>query len=361
MTQNIYFEMAENFQIYHDALLQHGGAESVALSWASEMDKSLNVIAASKNHKSKLQNEINVLIPFIKSQKQLELLFPIIPLLLWNKLRKFENYKFLVSTTGVAHYLVNNKNTFILYVHSPTRWIWDKESFNIGRKKIEIYLANALRPLFKYLDIKKITTADLLIANSHHTKKRIMEIYRREAIVIHPPASKILTESQTPDMNLERFQFYLSIGRAKGYKGFDMLMNVANSAGKKIVFVGEGTENYNSEYVRGLGYVKETELKWLYENANALVAVSEEDFGLTPIEAAFHGCPTIAFGNKGYLDSVKNGISGLHIQNKDLKSLAEHLMNFNRLDFDIIQLQNFANNFTLSKHIKKLQEIINEK
>ena len=57
--------------------------------------------------------------------------------------------------------------------------------------------------------------------------------------------------------------------------------------------------------------MSDAELRWIYARARALVAPSLEDYGLTPLEAASFGVPTLALEAGGYLDTVAPGRSGL--------------------------------------------------
>jgi len=63
--------------------------------------------------------------------------------------------------------------------------------------------------------------------------------------------------------------------------------------------------------VRVVSGVSDAELRWIYARASALVAPSLEDYGLTPLEAASFGVPTLALAAGGYLDTVAPGLSGL--------------------------------------------------
>ena len=60
-----------------------------------------------------------------------------------------------------------------------------------------------------------------------------------------------------------------------------------------------------------LGSVSDSQLRWLYANSAGLVAASFEDYGLTPLEAAAFGKPTAALRWGGYLDTVREGETGV--------------------------------------------------
>jgi glycogen synthase len=64
--------------------------------------------------------------------------------------------------------------------------------------------------------------------------------------------------------------------------------------------------------VRLLTGLTDAQLRWLYAHSSALVTASYEDFGLTPLEAASYGRPTIALHWGGFLDTVDEGRTGLY-------------------------------------------------
>jgi glycosyltransferase involved in cell wall biosynthesis len=344
-----------NIAIYHDALLQNGGAEKVALMWAQKLRYPITVLAW--NNKETVTNEIapKVMLKFIKSQKVLEYSFPLLPAILPFLKRNKEMIR-LVSTTGLAHHFKGYWDKRILYIHSPARWIWDAESFNLGRKRSQVAFANLLRPFFKYYDRKSIKKNDVLLVNSYTTREKVRKAYSRDSQVLFPPVAKFNgTVRQFPlPKNYEHF--FLQVGRVRGYKGYDFLIEVFKDSEFRLIMVGEGTEKIQNESILGLGFVSECELAWLYESAQALLAVSKEDFGLTPVEAAFYGCPTIAFKQNGYLDSVRDGISGQHVVPNNVEIMKKALLEFDRTKYNSIKMLEFAREFSIENHMSKLEK-----
>jgi glycosyltransferase involved in cell wall biosynthesis len=62
--------------------------------------------------------------------------------------------------------------------------------------------------------------------------------------------------------------------------------------------------------VRLLTGLEDPQLRWVYAHAVALIAPSIEDFGLTPLEGAAFGKPTLALRAGGYLDTIAEGVTG---------------------------------------------------
>ena len=310
----------------------------------------------SKTFYAENQVETRILFRWLRNQRILELMYPFLPLLLLF-VRKENDAIRLVSTSGIAHHIPGKWHRRILYIHSPASWIWDEKSFNNGRSKSQIYIARLLRPLFKIYDKKSIRSDDILIVNSKNTQLKVLQIYKRDSEIVFPPVVGKSEKSQSIDLPLEYDKFFLQVARVRGYKGTEILIDILCNTDLKLIIVGEGTERYsNNKNIIGLGYVTPSSLRWLYESAQALIAVSQEDFGLTPVEAALHGCPTIAFKQGGYLDSVQEFKSGQFVDPNDREELRNVLLNFNRERYSTEDMHEFAQEFSLRNHILKLSK-----
>ena len=340
-------------QIYHDAFLQHGGAEKVVVSWAKYLDCPIIAIAKGRKFSWTSDTNISEKAPFIQSHRMLQLLFPLIPLIL--KLLKFNNDDLrLVSTTGLAHYFGWRWKKRVIYMHSPSRWIWNKDEIERDLSTIVKFTMSVFRPFFKKYDISKIKDDDILIANSRATELRIREIYNKEARVIFPPVTALSLVSIPPAKVDVESVFFLAIGRLKAYKGFNEAMEACKLANVKLVLVGEGSSKFQSENVIGLGFVTAEELTWLYQNAQALIATGTEDFGLTPVEAALHGCPTLAYPRRGYFDSVRHRFSGEILTECSVHTMSVAIKKFTKSNYSQTNLKIFAEEFSIDTHMKKL-------
>lgn len=349
--------MKNQISVYHDAFLQRGGAEQVATQWALALDSQLTVIGISTEFSVFVKIRVKVLLPWLRTQRALELLYPLLPLIYLFVNSSTDKLR-LVSTTGVAHHFPGKWEKRVLYIHSPARWIWDKESFDINRGKIEILIANLLRPIFKFYDRKSIRTNDILLVNSNATRLKVSQAYSRDSVVLFPPINAKHPESKKIQLPGNFSKFFLHVGRVRGYKGLDFLIEIFDSMESKLVLVGESTEQYRTESVIGLGFVEHSELRWLYENAEALLAVSREDFGLTPVEASNHGCPTIAFGHLGYLDSVKEGVTGKYVSPYNMEEMRLAILKHQKSDYSVVDMRKFAEQFSIDSHMNTLRKYL---
>ena len=350
----------ENTTLYHDAFLQRGGAEEVAVQWSNALKIPLTTLAIAQKVKPELTLEPKVLFEFISSQKQLEIVFPLLPLLMqFVESPKDEDIR-LVSTTGVSHLIPGHWRKRIVYMHAPTRWIWEKEIYEVDRPEYFKIIMSMLRPYFKNYDSSRINDDDILIANSRAGADKIFASYGRRVPYVYPPLRKIDVEPIKPFFPEAFENFFLTVGRFKGYKNFAHTLRAIESTGTKLILAGEGTEIVRHEFAYGLGRISNPELKWLYKNAKALIAVALEDFGLTPIEAASNGCPTIAYKHYGYLDSVCDGVSGEFVTPNDFSALANKIEAFNPTNYVKQELSRFSQKFSIENHLQEIERIYND-
>jgi glycosyltransferase involved in cell wall biosynthesis len=80
--------------------------------------------------------------------------------------------------------------------------------------------------------------------------------------------------------------------------------------------------------IRLLGRLPDEEVANLLSRAKALVHAAEEDFGIVPVEAQSAGCPVIAFGSGGVLETVVEGETGFFFKTQTSESLTEAVLAF---------------------------------
>ncbi len=135
--------------------------------------------------------------------------------------------------------------------------------------------------------------------------RRIEKLYRRPARVIYPPVD---VESYRPGL-LPREEFYVSVSRFVPYKRVDLIVEAFTRMGKPLVVIGEGSEFEKVRRAAGpnvklLGHRSAAEIEDYLQRARAFVFAAEEDFGIASVEAQATGCPVIAYGKGGALETV---------------------------------------------------------
>ena len=122
--------------------------------------------------------------------------------------------------------------------------------------------------------------------------------------------------------------FALCVSRLLPYKNVDAVVRAfASLPGERLVVAGAGPDEsalraLAAANVQFVGRVTDEQLRWLYANCDLLVAASHEDFGLTPLEAATFGKPSVVLRWGGFLDTVTEGETGLFFDAAEPASIA---------------------------------------
>jgi glycosyltransferase involved in cell wall biosynthesis len=203
------------------------------------------------------------------------------------------------------------RGTFHLsYVHTPMRYIWDLETqyFPPGRFPwpVSIYVRSTCAALRRW-DVASTQGVHALLSNSRHVAARIRRHWRRDAETVYPP------------IELDRFaprrgarDYYLLAGAAAPYKRGDLAIEACRILGRRLVVAGSGPLERRLRELAGpdvefLGWVADERMAELYAGARGLLFPGEEDFGMIPLEALASGCPVVAFGQGGALETVGSG------------------------------------------------------
>ena len=198
----------------------------------------------------------------------------------------------------------------ISYCHTPLRYAWDLQ---------HQYLASTprlVRPLVRLVlhqlrgwDYRSAQQVDIFVANSDFIRRRIAKTWRRDAEVIYPPV-----DLAAFPLHRTKSDFYVAASRLVPYKAVPVIAEAfAAMPERRLVVAGSGPDlkrvqeiARQAPNIEVLGYVSDTRLRELLQQARALVFAAEEDFGILPVEAQACGTPVIALGRGGALETVRN-------------------------------------------------------
>jgi glycosyltransferase involved in cell wall biosynthesis len=244
--------------------------------------------------------------------------------------------------------------THVCYCHSPMRYLWDQFEDYVGPSStLAKFFFSAALPRLRVWDFVTASRVDRFAANSHHVQARIKQYWRRDSEVIFPPVDLDRFRA-----NKDRSDYYLITGRHVPYKRIDLAIEACNRLGRRLIITGRGRETRRLRRLAGktiefADHCTREDLVKLYENARAFLMTPEEDFGIAPVEAMAAGCPVIAYGRGGSLDTVAPGISGLLFPHQTVESLIEVICAFERQEkeFRPEQIRDHAEQFD-RKHFK---------
>lgn len=274
----------------------------------------------------------------------------------------------------------------ICYCHTPMRYLWEFRDVYFDRYPALIRgLIGFFLNQLKRFDLKTNERVDLFIANSQYIRERIMRVYRRDAVVVHPPCeldffspgeNNILSpvilslmpscegknqdeesskeilptdlafarnhggqddKAIAPQADGSREPFYLAVSHFVPYKRLDIVIKAFNELDRPLVIIGSGPlETQYRQLARKprisfLGSASDADLRETYQKAKALIFPAEEDFGIVPLEAQACGTPVVAFGCGGALETVK---SGVFFDEQTPEAVKEAVLKFETMHFN---------------------------
>ncbi|MFV0458024.1 MAG: glycosyltransferase [Actinomycetales bacterium] len=231
----------------------------------------------------------------------------------------------LCSSSGWAHG-VSAAGHKVVYCHNPARWLYQPSQY-LQQHSLPVRAAlRACRAHLLRVDQKAAhSPRTTYIANSTNVARRIRTVYDLHADVVPPPVSIDPDGPREPIPGLEP-GYLLTVGRARSYKYTEAVVEAMHDLPEhRLVTVGwdgQAPAQVADRLIR-LRDLSDAQLRWVYANSQALVAVSDEDFGLTPIEQNAFGRPVVALAAGGYLDSVVEGLNGLLISDRRPATIAQ--------------------------------------
>lgn len=277
----------------------------------------------------------------------------------------------LASTTGWAHGFKTN-GQMIAYCNTPARFLYLPEQYlgDAGPLSLRALGLRFLSPFLRAWDQRAAKRVETYVSNSSAIRERVRTVYGRESQVVYPAQSVNINGPRVPAVGLEDFVgdggHLLLVSRLMPYKNVDKaIAAVASLPNERLVIVGDGPQRADlvaslPDNVRLVSGISDEELRWLYARSRALVAPSFEDFGLTVVEAAAWGKPSIALRAGGYLDTVAEGVTGRFFDAADAKSIAAAIA-ASRFDvWDVTRIKEHAREFSEEAFARKLQKLVDE-
>jgi len=109
--------------------------------------------------------------------------------------------------------------------------------------------------------------------------------------------------------------------------------------------------------VEFLGFVSDDDLGLYYSRARALLFPGVEDFGIVPVEAIAAGCPVIALGEGGILDSMTDRTAVFYSEGT-IGGLQRAIAEFEGRSFDPAELRNHAQTFSVDAFVNGFQRVL---
>lgn len=273
----------------------------------------------------------------------------------------------VASSSGWAHGFDTPEGArTVVYCHNPARWLYQTDEY-LGGPAWRSPLGPpvlALRPMLKRWDRARADRVDVYLANSRVVQRRIRETYGRDAELLPPPHGMDADAPREPVPELDGWEpgYALVVSRLLPYKNVDAVIEAVRGTGRRLVVVGRGPEEARlratlPDNVRLLGGLPDAQLRQVYGDAGVLVAVSHEDFGLAPLEAAAFGVPAVALRGGGFLETVLEGETGVFVDRPDPDLIAAGLARSDAEKWDGARLRARAEEFGERRFIERIRAV----
>jgi glycosyltransferase involved in cell wall biosynthesis len=282
----------------------------------------------------------------------------------------------LVSSSGWAHG-IRCTGRKVVYCHAPARWLYQRERYlgprdglravqRVRRAAAATAVATLGAPLRSW-DRQQALGANRYVVNSTVVQQAVLEAYGLHAEVLPPPPAMLPVGEVEPLDGIER-PFLLCVARLLPYKNVAQIIEATKLAGTfDLVVVGQGPDRERLLTITGddqrihlLGAVSDSALRWLYSECTALVAASYEDYGLSPLEAASFGKPTVALRAGGFLDTIDEFVNGVFFAEPEPAAIAGAISELSRRCWDVTAISRHAQSFSHNRFVERLRAIVTE-
>lgn len=265
------------------------------------------------------------------------------------------------SSSGFAHGVTVEGGFHAVYCYTPPRFLYDPDAyFMAGAPSLQRSRA-LLAPLLSLLrrwDRRAASRPDLYIAISDVVAERVARIYGREAPVVHPPVDvgRVQSTSQEPEVAQP---YYLVLARSLAYKRLDLAIQACNELGARLVVVGDGPAHRELRSIAGptiefLGCRSEGDINRLLHHCTALIQPGREDFGIVPLEANAAGRPAVVFAAGGGVETVVDGVSGVHVHEQSVPAFVDALRRVERATWSPERIRAHAATFGEARFQREL-------
>ena len=381
--------------VYDRVTVEHGGAEDVlkALHQAFPTAPLFTSVVHSKLNWTKdwqIRPSFLQKIPF--APRFHRLLAPLMPI-------AFETHNFSgfdivlsVSSAEAKGVLTTPEQLHLCYLFTPTRYLYEYANAYGATEGWHNWLIiksgiTLVRRYLTWWDKQAALRPDSYITLSQKSVLKIKSIYQRSAKVVYPPvtmhvnkSSSLFNHQQPP------FKYALSLSRLVAYKKVKDGILACYTLNIPIIIVGSGPDfnrltalhadqthirsNHesiqdairlaiqNNKHIIFMGTVTNAERSTLLGSAKVLLMLGDEDFGISAIQAAVQGIPTIVSSHSGASELLKNFSNSIQLRTITNTEVCTALKTTFQLKQSPVAAQELARQTSGKFFIRQMQEIV---
>jgi glycosyltransferase involved in cell wall biosynthesis len=247
----------------------------------------------------------------------------------------------------------------VSYCHTPIRYVWLPMTDSERATGITGLGLRLLRGYFRRVDLDASRRPDLYVANSTAVRDRIREVYKRDAVVIHPPVDV----DEFAIAQEKEHDHFVWVHRLVSYKRPELVAEAFRDLPYRLTMVGVGPleERLRRDLppnVQLRGWMPRTELARLVASAAGFIHIAEEDFGISMVEALAAGTPVIALARGGARDIVTSRDLGVLIQEATIEQLRAALRTVAARNWEGPLLAQSASRFSRSTFAHQMRDLL---
>jgi|SRR3989339_99887 len=260
----------------------------------------------------------------------------------------------------------------IMYCHTPVRYAYDLKdyyykTYSFDLKPIFLFFVYLARVIYQW-GIKKM---DLVLANSKNVQMRLKFYCNIDSEVVYPPIDLEKFGKQPAQASLGgQGSYYLSFGRLDQLKRVDDIVRAFHLMPEKQLIIASGGPELpkikqlavGHGNIEVLGFVDDEKLAELVGNCIANIYIpKQEDFGMTPLEAAAAGKPTIGVDDGGLRETIIHQETGYLIpKNYQLKDLVKAIqwLDAQKAAEMSAECKKQAERFSKEKFVEKVRSVV---
>lgn len=285
----------------------------------------------------------------------------------WQKATPLRDFDVHVSSGNEPlFYVPPTDQIWVAYIHHTNR----RQSDQIGhvpdgiRGDLALLFYYLVRVAFDHNTHKP----DVFVANSEPVKRRVVRYWgipKERVEVVYPPVD---THEYDPDY-AETEEYYVTLSRLDWHKNVDEIVRAFNETPERTLYVaGDGPERERLERlaadnVHVEGYVSQERKRELLTGATAFVFNgSDEDFGISPVEALAAGTPLIGVREGMTRFQVVDGKSGVSYDRRTdpVEQIRKAVDRFERngVEWSEQEIASFADRFSVDAFHQNMRAVV---
>ena len=357
--------------IAHDYLTQRGGAERVVLAMAHAFpDAPIYTTLYEPKETFPEYAQLDVRTSWLNKVRYLRRHHRAsLPFLPWTvSSMTIDADVVLASSSGWAHG-VTSTGQKLVYCYTPARWLHQQRRYLGDHPSRGTAVAlKLLGPWLRRWDFRAAQSATAYVTISSVVQDRVHAGYGLPSTVLPAPRPDTDTCPSEPMPQVERWldgaDFELCVSRLLPYKNVDAVVAAyADEPRRRLIVVGSGPQKSALRAAAGdnvlfLEGISDGELAWLYRKTHAVLSISYEDFGLTPLEAASFGKPCIVLRWGGYVETMIENLTAVFIEVPEAEHVRRALEQLDAREWDAERIIEHAARYHEDVFIENIREVV---